>query len=186
MLNEQYSIKEYLDLKDLVFLDPQYEREFLSYEHPRKNHSPETFAREAIWVILNSGMKNQVAQKIYERVIDAIDAGTDISDAFGHKGKVSAIKHIWENKKDLYGAYKASKDKLEFLVRIPWIGGITKYHLAKNLGHDCAKPDRHLVRIANEHGESVDDLCLRLSEATGDRIASVDYVLWRAANQGLI
>ena len=60
---------------------------------------------------------------------------------------------------------------------------ITCWHLAKNYGHDCAKPDRYLTRIAGAEGTH--DLCARLAKETGDRIATVDLVIWRAANLGL-
>ena len=75
---------------------------------------------------------------------------------------------------------------MAYLESIPWIGGITKYHLAKNLGFDCCKPDRHLVRISKEYNTSPEELCKRISEATGDRVATVDLVIWRVANLGLI
>jgi hypothetical protein len=51
---------------------------------------------------------------------------------------------------------------------------------------NVAKPDRHLERIAERTGETVADLCARLAAVSGDRIATVDYVLWRAAESGLI
>ena len=75
---------------------------------------------------------------------------------------------------------------LEWLQGLPWIGGITKYHLAKNLGIDCAKPDVHLQRLADREGVTAHVLCERLAKATGYRIATVDLVLWRACATGLI
>jgi len=74
---------------------------------------------------------------------------------------------------------------MAFLASLPWIGEITKYHLGKNLGTlDTAKPDRHLVRIAGAEGAHA--LCARLARATGDKVATVDVVIWRAANLGLL
>ena len=69
---------------------------------------------------------------------------------------------------------------------LPWIGPITKYHLARNLGIDVAKPDRHLVRLAKRFGYNestgVQQMCEELAERTRDRIGVVDVVLWRYAN----
>ena len=58
-----------------------------------------------------------------------------------------------------------------------------KYHLAKNLGLSFAKPDRHLVRIANLlRYNNVQDFCMVVSELSHDKIGVVDLVFWRFAN----
>ena len=45
--------------------------------------------------------------------------------------------------------------------------------------------DRHLTRLAAREGTTPAVLCDRLALATGDSRATVDIVLWRAANLGL-
>lgn len=144
----------------------------------------ETFWSEFAWVVLNSGMKEQIARQIWGRVRPAVENGASAGSVFGHKGKAAAIDHVYANREQLLAEYLKAPDKLEYLRSLPWIGGITSYHLAKNYGHDCAKPDRHLVRIAGKEGTHA--LCARLARASGDRIATVDVVLWRAANLGLV
>ena len=144
---------------------------------------PMTFWGEFAWVVLNSGMKNQVAQGIWNKVQPTVLAGGSAADVFGHKGKSAAIDLVYANRDRLLAEYHLSNDKLEWLRAMPWIGPITCWHLAKNYGHDCAKPDRHLVRIAGAEGTH--ELCARLAKETGDRIATVDLVIWRAANLGL-
>ncbi len=145
------------------------------------------FRDEAIWVILNSGMREQIARIIHERIWYAYRNGQNISEVFGHKGKVSAIKHILKNYETLFHGYVNTDDKIEYLQTIPFIGTITKYHLAKNLGHDCVKPDRHLVRIAKEYGyDDCNVLCKKISDDTGDKVSVVDIVLWRCANLGYL
>ena len=104
----------------------------------------------------------------------------------GHKGKVSAIKRIWEHRQMFFEDYMSAEDKIAFCETLPWIGPITKFHLAKNFGVDCAKPDRHLQRVADKADKSVDDLCRELAEVTGDKIRTVDLVIWRAAERGII
>ena len=75
---------------------------------------------------------------------------------------------------------------LEALRRFDYIGEVTVYHLAKNLGVDVAKPDRHLVRLANAHGYSnPHHFCAAVSAATGLRVHAVDSILWRIAEIGL-
>ena len=54
--------------------------------------------------------------------------------------------------------------------------------LAKNLGVDTAKPDRHLVRVAEATGyASPASLCEHLARMVGDTVAVVDLVIWRFA-----
>ncbi len=143
-----------------------------------------SFWREYAWVVINSGMKNQVARGIWEKVRPEVEGGGSASTVFGHKGKAEAIDRIYAGRETLLAQFLSSKDRMEFLWELPWIGETTRWHLAKNYGVDCAKPDRHLLRIAGREG--VDHLCSRLAGSSGDRIATVDLVLWRASNLGLI
>lgn len=146
----------------------------------------EDFALEAAFVICNSGMKNTVARRIYEDVSRAIQAGASARCAFGHDGKANAIDVIWIRREELFAAYTAAADKLAFCESLPWIGPITKYHLAKNFGADVAKPDVHLQRLADHEGVTVQALCDRLAGLTGYRSATIDLLLWRACAEGVI
>lgn len=158
-------------------------------ENIRPPASPEAFGREAIYIICNSGMRYTVARKIYDTLIPIVMRGGSASRTFGHKGKAEAIDWIWAERNRLYEEFMACEtddDALAYLLTLPWIGNITKYHLAKNLGVDCAKPDRWLVRLSEHFGTDTHSLCRRLAEESGDRVATVDLVLWRAAERGLL
>jgi hypothetical protein len=144
------------------------------------------FFIEYSFVVVNSGMKAQIARPIFERILGALGDRRPISEVFGHKGKVAAINHVWENQKEVFRSYTEAEDKLTFLEGLPWIGKITKYHLAKNLGADVCKPDRHLVRVANFYQTTPEELCQNISEKTGDSVALIDLVIWRACNLGFI
>ena len=148
--------------------------------------SPQHLFSEYGWVVVNSGMKNQIAEKIWDRIQVALRTGLSVRSAFGHPGKSAAIQQAWNDMEGVFLQFQEADDVLAWCESLPWIGPITKYHLAKNLGVNCAKPDRHLERIAKASGETVADLCARLSEASGERVATVDYVIWRAANLGVI
>jgi hypothetical protein len=144
------------------------------------------FAQEAIFVICNSGMKNTIARKVFEKVIQAINAGQSAATAYGHPGKAAAIDDIWRRREELLAEYLAAADKVEFCASLPWIGQITKFHLAKNFGVDVAKPDVHLQRLADREGCTAQQLCERLAASTGYRAATIDVVLWRACANGII
>lgn len=157
------------------------------------------FLRDYAWVVMNSGMRFNVTKKLFPKwdqafhefkrasVIVAWENGCRAAalEAFGHKGKVEAVittaKRI--DKEGWPTIRKAiKKDPLVELKTFPFLGDVTKYHMAKNLGVDVAKPDRHLVRIADLAGEGdVQTFCRRISELSGDKVPVVDIVLWRYA-----
>lgn len=176
---------KFTELKQKV-IDAGFQKEITWAENIKCRHSSDFFA-EYVWVVVSSGMKNQIAQKIYKKVMGAVIDRVPINTVFGHKGKVKAINQVLANLKELYLEYLMDNDKLSWLeARLPYIGGITKYHLAKNLGLDVCKPDRHLVRIANKYSMTPQKLCLKLAHETESKVAVVDQIIWRAANLGFI
>lgn len=177
------STSDYVALREHLMLHG-YSEEITWSKNVQVVSDPLVFWLEYSWVVLNSGMKNQIAKQIWDKVRPHVLGGGLAGEVFGHKGKAAGIDHVYANRTMLLAQYLAAEEKVAWLTSLPWIGGITCWHLAKNFGHDCAKPDRHLVRIAGEEG--VTPLCERISLATGDRVATVDLVLWRAANLGLL
>lgn len=144
------------------------------------------FLLEYTWVVINSGMKNQIAEKIYKKILSAWDEKKSTDIVFGHYGKAKAIEFVKNNIDIIYIDYQKSKDKLAFLNNLPFIGPITKYHLARNLGFNFVKPDRHLVRISSNYNMSPIKLCKRISQSTGDKLGLVDIIIWRCGNLGLL
>lgn len=148
--------------------------------------SAEAFARETIFVICNSGMKNTVAQGIFNRVCGALARGESARTVFNHPGKARAIDDIWARREEYFMGFLAAADVLEYCASIPWIGGITKYHLAKNFGAQVAKPDVHMQRLAALEDSTPQALCERLAQESGFKVATVDVLLWRACAVGII
>lgn len=168
-----------------------HKEDFDIFNAPRFCKDSDEFFCIYTFVVCNSGMKAQIAGPIYERIIKCLNEKGDISTVFGHKLKVKAIKEVFANRHDLFSQFCETQFDgtdaiLAFCESLPHIGGITKYHLAKDLGCDVAKPDRHLVRIASKYGMTTEELCKRLSDETGDYIAAIDFILWRAANLGIL
>ncbi|GGD59262.1 hypothetical protein GRI62_00865 [Erythrobacter arachoides] len=144
------------------------------------------FAAEAIYVICNSGMSNIVAVPIFARCMVALQNGESVRTVFGHPGKAAAIDDIWRRRASLFRQLKKADNLIGFCATLPWTGNITKYHLAKNLGEDVAKPDVHLNRLANPEGVTAQEMCERLARETGYRVATVDLILWRACAEGIV
>lgn len=163
-----------------------YGDEIVWQESVKEPDTADEFMWQYIWVVISSGMKNQVARIIEQRIAEAYNMKWAISTVFNHKGKVKAIEYMIANHDKLFEEYLEADNKLAFLKSLSYIGDITKYHLAKNLGEDVVKPDRHLVRIANKYKVSPNTLCLKLAKETSYRIGTIDLILWRAGNLGLI
>lgn len=144
------------------------------------------FAGQAIYVICNSGMRNSTALQIFERCMAALLAGSSASTVFGHPGKSAAIDAIWTDRERYFAEYRVCPDPVAFCGSLPWVGPITKYHLAKNFGGNFAKADVHLKRLADAEDSTAQDLCERLATATGYRASTIDLILWRACADGII
>ncbi|RWO49232.1 hypothetical protein [Mesorhizobium sp.] len=147
------------------------------------------FALRVSYVILNSGMKWTVAKDIWTRMkLSLIETG-EVGDTFGHPGKKKSINQVMSNRSAYFEGFRSAWQNgpdavIELCETLPHIGVITKYHLAKNLGLDLAKPDVWLERVAARSGGSVQELCRRLSNRSGDSVSTVDYVIWKACQQG--
>lgn len=178
-------VAEFQGLRQQV-IDAGYGEEIVWSEELKPCSRANDFFCEYMWVVVSSGIKNQVARLIESRLHEAIQQGRPLSSAFGHKGKVKAIEYVLAHRGELFEEYRSSTSTVDYLECLPWIGKITKWHLAKNLGADTPKPDRHLVRIATKYGTNCFELCRRLAGETGYRVATVDLIIWRAANLGFI
>ena len=140
----------------------------------------EDFAERAIYVICNSGMANATAKAIYARCIAALHSGIAVASVFRHPGKAPAIDRIWAERDQLIADYNQADDPIAALEALPWIGEVTALHLAKNLGANVAKPDVHMERLARAEQTTTAELCERLAQESGYRVATIDTILWRA------
>ncbi len=147
---------------------------------------PDQFAFDAIFVVCNSGMHHRIAQKIFDKCVPALLEGRPVIGVFKHPGKAQAIETLWRDRVALLAAYNAATDKLAFCQSLPWIGAITKFHLAKNYAAEVAKPDVHLQRLADRAGVTPQALCESLAKATGWRVGTVDTLLWRLCATGIL
>lgn len=157
------------------------------------------FLAESAWVILSSGMREAVVRRCYKDVsqafIDWISASAiaarraeceeEARQFFNHSAKIRAIGSMCERVSECGFSSILEEIRSEnicFLQTFDFIGPITCFHLAKNLGLDVVKPDRHLMRMASAAGCSCPvELCETIAEITGDKLSVVDLILWRYA-----
>ena len=178
-------------------------REIAWQRATRPGHFTETdLLREAAWVILCGGFREATVRRIFnyvslcffdwESASEIAEVGTDCvaaaSTVFNHPRKLSAIVDVAQRVAHLGFAEIKNRIIGEPVIELrhfSYIGKVTAWHLAKNLGFDVAKPDRHLVRLAQVHGfADAHALCAALSQATGEPVRVVDLILWRYAAGG--
>ena len=158
------------------------------------------FLTEYAWVVFNSGMSNRVIQAKWVLLTEAFHMFIPFMvsrfskkvrekalSIFGNKRKVDAVITMAKKIVD-EGFEKSMRRKIEhltldYLDSLPMIGEVTKYHLARNLGFDYVKPDRHLVKLASQYKLTPFELCYRIHRETGRRIGTIDVILWRYCEQ---
>lgn len=155
------------------------------------------FLREYAWVVLNSGFREAIVRKHFAYISLAFcdwSSAREISKnadgciaaaraVFSHRLKLSAIVQTAMLLDDWSFERFAVQLRIEgvvFLERLPFIGSITSWHLAKNIGLNVAKPDRHMIRLASKFGYSdVQIMCTDIANVTGDEMSVADLILWR-------
>jgi len=163
------------------------------------NLNESSFLREIAWVILTCGMKEAIIRNRFEAFSSCFfhwSSAHQISDSrekcelsalkiFNNRPKISAILNAADHVTKI-GFEKIKKkiqlDPINVLQMFDYIGPVTVYHLAKNIGLPVAKPDRHLVRIAQQENYcDVQSFCGDISRLSGDSVPVVDIVFWRFA-----
>jgi len=170
----------------------QESRKFLDFTEP-------DFLCEAAWVILCSGFREAVVRKSFNYIslcfCDWESSSSIVENSnlcrttalasFKNHRKIDAIisiaYHIDQIGFEQFRSIVCG-NPIEQLQVLPFIGPITSWHLGKNLGLEVAKPDRHLIKIAQMLDFSDPHiLCENIADATGDAVSTVDIVLWRFA-----
>jgi hypothetical protein len=157
------------------------------------------FLRETAWVVLCSGFKEKVVRDVFDYISLCFcdwEAASEIATrrdacirtAFGrfrNERKLLALADIAAlvDQTGFDVLYeRLQRDPVSQLQIFPFIGPVTSWHLAKNLGFNVAKNDRHLARLAVDLGyANAHDLCHVIARKTGELECVVDVVLWRFA-----
>ncbi len=165
--------------------------------------SESDFLKEFAWVVLSSGMKEAVVRRLFPRISQAFlewrSSAAIVSRwrscqrrairVFNHQPKIDAVLSTAKRVTNLgFLAFRnqIKREGVDFIRTLSFMGPATSYHLAKNIGLDVVKPDRHLVRIAESAGGfSPNDLCEMIAYQTGDKVSVIDIVLWRYATLNL-
>lgn len=164
------------------------------------------FLREYVWCVYTSGFNSHIVAKHFENIYPVyheilLNAETNLLTAFDH----TLEDVMWQNiskcianrrKFDailetikfiaVYGYAKFSREYLQSadtMQKLAYIGPVTKFHLARNLGFDVVKPDLHLTRLADFFDFlSPLGMCQYLADNFDERLGVVDLILFYAAS----
>lgn len=161
------------------------------------------FFREYTWVVHATGFSAKAVGKFMPRLVGAYGIWDDLAeeefdDAFERVKKVcnnpQKAKAVWRTAKLMaeetgpaqtrWTEFKKTRlSSPELLDELPYVGPITCFHLARNIGLlEYVKPDLHLVRMAEHWGFPG---CVEMCEAMrpeGMPLGIVDLILWYAAS----
>jgi hypothetical protein len=162
-----------------------------------ENVSESFFLREAAWVIYCSGFRESTVRKYFNAIslcfcdwesaveitvnseLCIMSAASVFNNVLKHRA-VAEIASIIAGCQFSNFKVQLLRNPLVVLQALPYIGKVTSVHLAKNIGFDFAKPDRHLLRIGSVFGYScVQKMCDDVSRHSGDSVKVVDIVFWR-------
>ena len=159
------------------------------------------FFKEYIWVVYASGFSAKVVSKMHPQLVDAFGYFDQLSQR-NFDGVFDRVKSICKNRQkakavhsmavlmslkletQIWDEFKNSElNSPEKLVKLPYIGKITCYHLARNIGLlNFVKPDLHLVRMADHWGcANAVELC-KAVQPKGMPLGIVDLIFWYAAS----
>jgi hypothetical protein len=162
--------------------------------------------RETAWVVLCSGFRERVIRRVFSHVSLCFFDWESADQVYQHWPLcVRAARSSFDNERKLRAIANCAQiivctgfDQLKVsilhqpiaqLQEFPFIGPTTAWHLAKNLGMNVAKPDRHLVRLAEACGyASALELCASLADTHSEQVNVIDLILWRylADHPGLL
>jgi len=164
------------------------------FRNVQQDFTAATFWQEYIWCVYTAGFNAKVITKQFPKLMAAYgpppvgEYGPGPLVCWQNIMKVNAnrrryrsviqcrgwlAEHGWPDFRRRYLQYVDDMEKL------PGIGPVTKYHLARNLGFDVVKPDLHLERLRKWYGfTSSLQMCEMLQEMFNERLGAVDFILW--------
>lgn len=164
---------------------------------PYKTISIEEFFSEYSWVVFTCGFKADTVREHWEG-IKCMCCGFDISKTktltleklldkspIKNKRKVKAIKQSCDIINETFirkiHNLDCEEDAYNLFKKLPFIGDITVYHIMRNLGIDCFKPDRHITNLTKELELPGEKIFKIIQSKYKEYIGVIDYILWRAS-----
>lgn len=141
------------------------------------------FFYEYVYVVLASGFRAKTAARLTPELVKCRGDMEKMQEIFKNQRKLDSIKKVWDMRNN-WEELRNSMKSVDDLMNLPYIGGITKFHLARNIGLlSCAKPDLHLCKwvkkiTGNEEEEVVSIVTQAIADKLQRKQGTVDFALW--------
>ncbi|HYG59631.1 MAG TPA: hypothetical protein VD902_16325 [Symbiobacteriaceae bacterium] len=153
------------------------------------------------WVVVSCGLTPHVATKHWPRLTEAFwnwepgpvtahsrDVRVAALGVLKNPRKIDAILAYADDLAREPGqmqrlAALPLKEALARLSMLPFVGATNRYHLARNLGWDVVVKTGSVPRLAAYLETTAEALCEAIATETGERIRTVDLVLWYWGHQ---
>jgi hypothetical protein len=163
--------------------------------------TPEFYFREYVWVVHATGFSAHAVGSFINRLTEAYGNWKQLA-VCDESTMLKRVCAVVNNPKKILSVYKMAKLMLdrvntsnwneykynylstpELLQKLPYIGKVTCFHLARNIGLlEYVKPDLHLVRLAKHWGfKNCDDMC-KFVQPKDMPLGIVDLIFWYAAS----
>jgi hypothetical protein len=132
----------------------------------------------------SSGLNHKVVCKNLEQFEQARDEA-DPFRLLHNKFLREAVRDIWSKPAFYFNpilACKTDEERIKIIRKLPRMGGdAAGWHLARNLGIDCIKPDRWIRRIAAYYEYETPQECCQVIQKhrPEHRLGTIDVILWR-------
>ena len=165
--------------------------------------TPEFFFSEYCWVVYTSGFNAKIVSKLFPALqeiyaplvgvfktfrsdVNTNEIETKALGIINNKRKVKSIISVAVNSgKEInqLGWLKYKETKLnspDKLQKLPFIGPITCYHLARNIGLlDFMKPDIHMERVAKHWNfDNSLEMCRDIQNTYDLPLGLIDLIMW--------
>jgi hypothetical protein len=190
-------VRAYLKIKKYLYESGYFDEIEWQYGVSLSRINEKSFLEEYAWVVLNTGMNEKIIRRIFPYICSSFFNWSSVEKIVNHCNtcRENALKYF-NNKKKIDAIIETSKiiykknfnifwkeiqnNDITYLKQLPYIGPITSYHLAKNIGFPVSKADRHLVKLAKLLCyNSVNDMCNAICFLADEPINVTDLVLWR-------
>ncbi len=148
----------------------------------------DTFALQYTFAVMSStGLNNKVVQKMYDKFIEAVRCGNRRPfDTIPNRRMRDAIVRGWFDPAGTLKKIqmmKTDEERIAYIGTLRQMGPKSSLHFARNIGIDCVKPDRHMIRLAQKFGYATPlEMCKDIQSETNERLGVIDVILWRYCN----
>lgn len=175
-----------------LYAEEFHPRELGHYRSVRiEDLEPRRFWSEYVWCVYTSGFNAKVLTPKFDGIMNAYgpwdsNVPSDwmwqrVSRLLANTRKFEAVVRTKKLMQSLgWGDFRTLYcSSIDALASLPFVGPITKFHLARNCGLDAVKEDIHLVRVADKFEfVNATAMCYFLAGLSDERPGVVDFVIW--------